>query len=199
MEVACSVYKSYDFIRIMRGRAEHIVTSSEKFKDASLGIWDSCWSLQMLFFLPLFGLWNAENPQDRTEHFSFFGGKLPAVSVSRHFLPLKNIAWHCLNSSYSCLGAEQWWVAWPGARASSETVTSVFAQAILCNHAPTNPAQNTPVKTKCSSRRILPCGSSPCFLTAFLDHPVTWSDFYMYLNISYFRCPTAFENQDSLI
>lgn len=85
-------------------------------------------------------------------------------------------------------------MAWPGARASSETVTSVFAQAILCNHAPTNPAQNTLVKTKCSGRRILPCGSSTCFLTAFLDHSVTWLDFYMYLNIFYFKCPTVFEN-----
>lgn len=42
MEVACSVYKSYVFILIMQGRVEHIIMSSEKFKDASLGIWDSC-------------------------------------------------------------------------------------------------------------------------------------------------------------
>lgn len=98
MEVACSVYKSYVFILIMQGRVEHIIMSSEKFKDASLGIWDSCSSLQLnnTFLSPLFGPRNAENPQDRIEHFSFSGGKLPAVSVSSHFLPFKNIAWHCL-------------------------------------------------------------------------------------------------------
>lgn len=160
----------------MWGRAECIIKSSEKFKGASLGIWvsfsvDLC-NLILFFFLLFFVLWRAGNLQDRTENFSFSGGKLPAASILSHFLPVKNIAWYCLNSSYSFLGMENWWVAWLGGGAQSEVVTHVFAQAILCNHAPTTHAHNTPMKTKCSGRRIVPCGSSPCFLIAFLNHSV---------------------------
>lgn len=181
MEVAHSVYKSYVFMWIVRARAECIIKSSQKFKDAWLGIWgsfsvDLC-NLILLFFLLFFGLWRAENLQDRTENFSFFEGKLPVDSISSRFLPFKNVAWYCLNSSYTCLGAEQWWVAWLGARAQSEIVTIVSAQVILCNRVPTTHAHKTPMKTKCSGRRILPCGSSSCFLIAFLDHSVMQSDF----------------------
>lgn len=78
MEVTCSVYKSYVFIWIKQGRAERLIKSSEKFKDASLGIWGSfsvdLSNLILLFFLlPFWSLEGWEPPgQDRS--FQLFGG-----------------------------------------------------------------------------------------------------------------------------
>lgn len=128
-------------------------------------------------FLPLlFGLWRARDLQERTEHFRFFEGHLPATSILNELLLFKNKVWYCLNYGYSWLWVEQWLVAWLEARAQSETVIGVCAQAILCHHEPITHAHNTPMKLKCGGKRILPYGFSPCFLIAFLDHSVVQSE-----------------------
>lgn len=176
----------------MWGKAECIIKSSEKFKDASLGIWasfsvDLC-NLILLFFLLFFGLWSAKNQKDRSEHFRFFLGQAASILYFKAFLTfqeyilvLPKFQLFLLRSRMMVGGLEE-------GQGTEWNSDSVSAQAILCKYAQITYTLDTPMKTKCSDRRTLPCGSTACFLIVFLDHLVIQSDFKKYFKISNLRC-----------